>query len=87
MLDLSQTPEKSLCNGEGFYQIEDGVSKDLYWVNVLYDFGHILLLDNMPSFDDEMEKGVALFSYPNPILSGVDYEVVRATGVLFLDNK
>lgn len=61
------------------------------YINILYDFGEILFLDNL---FDEWAKSTwagnidigATFSYMNPLINE-EYEINKVTGVLFLNES
>lgn len=56
-------------------------------INILYDFGSIVILHNQ--FDDDKVIG-SEFSYTNPLFENVTdlkYDYFRITGVLFLNTK
>ena len=59
------------------------ISYDEQSVDILYDFGNILILNNTYSEDPQTDTG-ASFSYINPLFGGMEYEYYQITGVLFI---
>jgi len=53
-------------------------------IHVLYDFGHIVILQNVVHYDPvEMESVGSSFDYVNSLFPGSDYDVSIVTGVVF----
>lgn len=76
-INLLKIPQHALHGGLGYYK----ENKD---INILYDFGNIIITQNIM---EEVEQTGAIFDYLVPLFGGIEYELSKITGVIFLDRK
>lgn len=83
-LDAGIVFQKSLHGAKGYYDTID-TDRNQPLVNVLYDFGNIIIIENTDDADEDINQS-ACFDYINPILPEVGYDISSITGVVFLKN-
>jgi len=72
-VDMQKTPLFALDETKGYY-------KDNKEVHILYDFGNVILTQNIR---EEEESLGATFDYIIPMYGGIEYDYWTITGVLF----
>ena len=77
-IDLSKNKQLALKKAKS-------ISYEDRQLHILYDFGDVLILNNIYREDPEIDAG-ASFSYISPFFGGIEYEYYRITGSLFLNK-